>query len=58
MINFLSIIFDEVGNLKGVRMIGYIGEEILAMEIASVVWRFWGYVYSDNYIDERGKVMN
>lgn len=58
MINFLSIIFDEVGNLKGVRMIGYIGEEILVMEIVSVVWRFWGYVYSDNYIDERGKVMN
>lgn len=58
MINFLSIIFDEVGNLKGVRMIGYIGEEILVMEIVSVVWRFWGYVYSDNYIDERGKVMD
>lgn len=39
-------------------MIGYIGEEILVMEIVSVVWRFWGYVYSDNYIDERGKVMD
>lgn len=37
VINFLSIIFDEVGNLKGVRMIGYIGEEILVMEIVSVV---------------------
>ncbi|QEM48948.1 hypothetical protein FZ043_01840 [Escherichia coli] len=27
--NFLSIISDEAGNSKGVRMIGYIGEETL-----------------------------
>ncbi len=35
--NFLSIISDEAGNSKGVRMIGYIGEEILATETASAV---------------------
>ena len=33
--NFLSIISDEAGNSKGVRMIGYIGEETLATETAS-----------------------
>jgi len=35
--NFLSIISDEAGNSKGVRMIGYIGEETLATETASAV---------------------
>ncbi|WP_158249425.1 hypothetical protein [Shigella dysenteriae] len=32
-----SIISDEAGNSKGVRMIGYIGEETLATETASAV---------------------
>ena len=31
------IISDEAGNSKGVRMIGYIGEETLATETASAV---------------------
>ena len=39
-------------------MIGYIGEEILATETASAVWRFQGYAYSENHPDERGKVMD
>lgn len=35
--NFLSIISDEAGNSKGVRMIGYIGEEAQETETAGAV---------------------